>query len=196
MNRLLQGDVGSGKTVIAAMAALIAAENNKQTAFMAPTEVLARQHYKTFEKIFGLPAALLLGAKKGNEKKKILEKIASGKTKIIIGTHALIQKNVKFNNLALIVIDEQHRFGVNQRAGLVGRGQTQTNTQTNAENENKLLYQDLSYKIRGVIFDVRKNIGLGHKEIIYQKAVENELKKIDVTFEKEKTIDVIYGDQK
>jgi len=128
MNRLLQGDVGSGKTVIAAIAALIAAKNNKQTAFMAPTEVLARQHYKTLNKIFGslfkkwgVNIGLLLGATKGNEKKKLIDDIASGKIKIIIGTHALIQKNVIFDDLALIIIDEQHRFGVKQRADLSAR---------------------------------------------------------------------------
>lgn len=128
MNRLLQGDVGSGKTVIAAIAAIIAAKNNKQAAFMAPTEVLARQHFKTFNKIFGslcekwgIDIGLLLGATTGTEKKKLLINVASGKTQIVLGTHALIQKNVKFNDSALIVIDEQHRFGVKQRAELSAR---------------------------------------------------------------------------
>ncbi|MBI3046288.1 MAG: ATP-dependent DNA helicase RecG [Candidatus Harrisonbacteria bacterium] len=126
MNRLLQGDVGSGKTVIAALAAIFTAENNLQTAFMAPTEVLAGQHYRTISKIFpnfsdGI--ALLTAGKTELTPAKIsktllLKAIADGQVKIIIGTHAVIQKGVKFKNLALAIVDEQHRFGVKQRAAL------------------------------------------------------------------------------
>ena len=114
MNRLLQGDVGSGKTVVVAMAALLTAKNGLQVAMMAPTEVLANQHYKTLAKIFsplmdrwGLRLSLLTSAVK--------QEIGD----VIVGTHALIQKTVRFNNLALVVVDEQHRFGVEQRAALV-----------------------------------------------------------------------------
>lgn len=132
MNRLLQGDVGSGKTIVAGLAALITAVQGKQSVFMAPTEVLARQHYKTFLKFFpdfsegiGLITAgesrIFYGDGLENkiEKKNLIKKIAKGELKIIIGTHALIQKNIKFDNLAFVIVDEQHRFGVNQRATLV-----------------------------------------------------------------------------
>jgi len=138
MNRLLQGDVGSGKTVVVAIAALVAARNGKQTAFMAPTEVLARQHYKTLASIFGkfnVGIGLVTGSEtrafygEGLENKvtrgKIAEEIAGGKIKIIIGTHALIaqagktKKAIEFQDLALAIVDEQHRFGVEQRAALV-----------------------------------------------------------------------------
>lgn len=132
MNRLLQGDVGSGKTIVAALAALTAAKENKQSVFMAPTEILANQHYQTFIKFFpdfekGL-ALITSGEAKvfygdGLETKvkkaELLKEIALGKIKLIIGTHALIQKNIVFNDLVLVVIDEQHRFGVKQRAKLL-----------------------------------------------------------------------------
>lgn len=137
MNRLLQGDVGSGKTVIAALAALLAAKNNKQTAFMAPTEVLARQHYKTLQTIFnnaGVHIGLLTSSEarifygdcveKKKTKKELLSEVEDGTIGILIGTHALIvagskKKPVLFRDLALAIVDEQHRFGVEQRAALV-----------------------------------------------------------------------------
>ncbi|MDO8467093.1 MAG: ATP-dependent DNA helicase RecG [bacterium] len=137
MNRLLQGDVGSGKTVVAAVAALMSAQNGKQTAFMAPTEVLARQHYRTLCAIFKnypIGIGILTGSEsrafygEGMESKltrpKFLEEIAQDKIKIILGTHALIsevkgKKSLIFNDLALAIVDEQHRFGVDQRASLV-----------------------------------------------------------------------------
>lgn len=136
MNRLLQGDVGSGKTIVAALAALTAARENHQSVFMAPTEILAHQHYQTFIKFFpnfnkGL-ALLTSGQTKvfydeGLEteikKSELLKEIASGEIKIVIGTHALIQKGVIFNNLVFVVIDEQHRFGVKQRAELLKNSQ-------------------------------------------------------------------------
>jgi len=120
MNRLLQGDVGSGKTVIAAIAAILTAKHGKQTAILAPTEVLAQQHYRTITKLFKEfenEIEILTGGTK--QKKSLNEKIESGQIKIIIGTHAIIQKSVKFNNLALVIVDEQHRFGVEQRASLL-----------------------------------------------------------------------------
>ncbi len=137
MNRLLQGDVGSGKTIVAAIAAMVAAKpfgaaQGKQSAFMAPTEVLARQHYSTFKKFFGYfnkgiglltssEARVFYGDNLETEIKKseFVKKIYLGEIKIIIGTHALIQKNIKFKDLAFVVIDEQHRFGVKQRAELI-----------------------------------------------------------------------------
>jgi len=126
MNRLLEGDVGSGKTVVAAIAALEAMMAGYQTAILAPTEVLARQHFETFGKVlkgFSQKIGLLTNSEsrtfwKKNTKKNFLGKIRRGDIKILIGTHALIQKSVEFKNLALVIIDEQHRFGVNQRAYL------------------------------------------------------------------------------
>ncbi len=147
MNRLLQGDVGSGKTVVAAVAALIAAKNGKQTAFMAPTEVLARQHYKTLCTIFknhNLGIGILTGSEAraffgdGLESRitrpKFLEEAAKGTFKIILGTHALIsggagKKPLLFNDLALAIVDEQHRFGVDQRAALAKKGTTVGNAE-------------------------------------------------------------------
>lgn len=121
MNRLLQGDVGSGKTLVALMSMLIALDNKYQTCFMAPTEILANQHYETFKKMLkglDINIALLTGSAKMKERNLIHEKLKNGKLQILIGTHALIEDQVKFKNLGLIVIDEQHRFGVTQRARL------------------------------------------------------------------------------
>ena len=126
MNRLLEGDVGSGKTVVAAIAALEAMMAGYQTAILAPTEVLARQHFETFGKVlkgFSQKIGLFTNSEsrtfwKKNTRKNFLGKIKRGEIKILIGTHALIQKSVEFNKLALVIIDEQHRFGVNQRAYL------------------------------------------------------------------------------
>ncbi|OGI25205.1 MAG: ATP-dependent DNA helicase RecG [Candidatus Moranbacteria bacterium RBG_13_45_13] len=126
MNRLFEGDVGSGKTVVAAIAALEAMMAGYQTAIMAPTEVLARQHFETFGKVlkgFSQKVGLLTNSEsrtfwKKNTRKNFLGKIRRGEIKILIGTHALIQESVEFKNLALVIIDEQHRFGVEQRARL------------------------------------------------------------------------------
>lgn len=121
MNRLLQGDVGSGKTLVALMSMLLAIDNDFQTCLMAPTEILAQQHYETFKNFLNdmnVPVALLTGSTKTRERKKIQEHLKSNELKIIIGTHALIEEGVAFNNLGLVVIDEQHRFGVEQRSRL------------------------------------------------------------------------------
>ncbi|MPY69747.1 MAG: ATP-dependent DNA helicase RecG [Alphaproteobacteria bacterium] len=125
MLRLLQGDVGSGKTVVAFLAALRAVEAGGQAALMAPTEVLARQHFATIQKLaegVGLRCALLTGRDKGKARAAILERIRSGKTEIVIGTHALFQDDIAFSDLALAVVDEQHRFGVHQRLALSSKG--------------------------------------------------------------------------
>lgn len=127
MNRLVQGDVGSGKTIVAILALLMAACNGYQGALMAPTEVLATQHMETVTdliKKYDLPLApvLLVGSMKASEKKAAYELIKSGKVNLIIGTHALIQEKVEYKNLALVVTDEQHRFGVRQREALAGKG--------------------------------------------------------------------------
>lgn len=121
MNRLLQGDVGSGKTVVALCAMLLAVENGYQAALMAPTEILAEQHYFTCKRMLaGLPVnvAVLTSSTKVAVRKKILKELADGTLHILIGTHAVIQEDVKFHNLRLAVIDEQHRFGVKQRSRL------------------------------------------------------------------------------
>lgn len=229
MNRLLNGDVGSGKTIVAGIASLQAMNAGYQVSIMAPTEVLALQHYNNFCKLFkdDFNIALLTNSYKmfsschsaldakskfpinssvdsrfrGNDKgrKNILENLKSGKINLIIGTHSLIQKDIKFKNLALIIVDEQHRFGVAQRAylqqnieELINTDQTQTTTE---DYSNKLLYEDLTYKIRGAIFEVKKQLGLGHKENIYQKALEEELKKIKLSFKKEKSINIKYNNR-
>lgn len=125
MNRLLQGDVGSGKTVIAAVAMFAAARANAQAALMAPTEILAEQHYRGLSSLLaptGLEIALLTGSTPAAEKSVIYERLADGTIQIVVGTHALIQEAVNFSNLALAVIDEQHRFGVEQRGALRDKG--------------------------------------------------------------------------
>lgn len=121
MNRLLQGDVGSGKTLVALMVVLIALDNSFQTCLMAPTEILARQHYASINKFLdgmGLKVACLTGSSRAKERKKIHEQLLSGELDLLIGTHALIEDTVQFKNLGLVIIDEQHRFGVAQRAKL------------------------------------------------------------------------------
>jgi ATP-dependent DNA helicase RecG len=160
MNRLLQGDVGSGKTIVAALAALIAARNGFQTAFMAPTEILAHQHFETMKKVLGYfaeeknseggaPATLGLltaggaiihyadGLESRIPKKDFNAKIAEGANEvaIVFGTHALIQKSVSFKNLGLVVIDEQHRFGVSQRAELLTKTMTSAGATANAAEQ-------------------------------------------------------------
>jgi ATP-dependent DNA helicase RecG len=125
MNRLLQGDVGSGKTVVAALALVKAAANGYQGALMAPTEILAEQHYITFTgmlKGFGISVDLLSGSCTPGRKREIYERVKNGDTDIIIGTHALIQEGLEFARLGLVITDEQHRFGVRQRAVLASKG--------------------------------------------------------------------------
>ncbi|HNY05611.1 MAG TPA: ATP-dependent DNA helicase RecG [Candidatus Egerieousia sp.] len=127
MNRLLQGDVGSGKTLVAVLLALIAVDNGCQACIMAPTEVLANQHLASITKFLeptSATVALLTGSTKAKERKQILEDLATGKINIIVGTHALIEDRVQFRNLGFAVIDEQHRFGVDQRSRLWNKGTT------------------------------------------------------------------------
>ncbi|MGI6262406.1 MAG: ATP-dependent DNA helicase RecG [Succiniclasticum sp.] len=124
MNRLLQGDVGSGKTVLAALALAKAAENGYQGCIMAPTGILAQQHYDTLKSFFagtGVRLALLTSNTKASERKEILQGLADGSLQILIGTHAVLQEDVQFRNLSLVVTDEQHRFGVNQRGRLAAK---------------------------------------------------------------------------
>jgi ATP-dependent DNA helicase RecG len=125
MNRLLQGDVGAGKTIVALLAALVAMENGLQVAFMAPTEILAEQHYLSLRKLLEksrFQVALLTGATAGLRRRDLLARLAAGDVHLIVGTHALVQGTVAFRSLGLAVIDEQHRFGVVQRASLRSKG--------------------------------------------------------------------------
>lgn len=125
MHRLLQGDVGCGKTVVALMAGVYAAENKLQTAFMAPTELLAEQHFRNWHDSLldiGISSALITGSLLKRERRRIDNSISSGETEVIFGTHAVISESVKFKKLGLVIIDEQHRFGVMQRGKLIGKG--------------------------------------------------------------------------
>ena len=125
MHRLLMGDVGTGKTVVALFAMLLAVENDFQAALMAPTELLAEQHATTLEQLLAslsLRPELLLGRQSSAEKQAIRARLATGQARLVVGTHALMQESVSFHRLGLVVIDEQHRFGVEQRAALIGKG--------------------------------------------------------------------------
>jgi ATP-dependent DNA helicase RecG len=126
MLRLLQGDVGSGKTVVALLAAATVIEAKRQVAFMAPTEILARQHHATIAPLAetaGLRVAILTGRERGKERDDLLRRLAAGEIELVLGTHALFQDEVVFNDLALAIVDEQHRFGVHQRLALAQKGQ-------------------------------------------------------------------------
>ncbi len=125
MNRLLQGDVGSGKTIVALLAALVAMENGLQVAFMAPTEILADQHYISIRRLLEpsrFRVALLTGATQAKKRRELYAELAGGSVHLVVGTHALVQDPLSFHELGLVVIDEQHRFGVLQRAGLRAKG--------------------------------------------------------------------------
>ena len=124
MNRLLQGDVGAGKTIVALLAALVAMENGLQVAFMAPTEILAEQHFLNISRLLQpsrFRVALLTGATGAAARRTQLAEIEAGAIHLVVGTHALVQGDVRFHQLGLVVIDEQHRFGVLQRATLRAR---------------------------------------------------------------------------
>ncbi len=123
MLRLLQGDVGSGKTFVAVLAMLRAVEAGAQAALLAPTEILARQHYATLQRVSPVPVAFLSGNVKGAARRKILAGLANGTIAMVVGTHAIFQKSIAFHDLALAVIDEQHRFGVDQRLALTAKGE-------------------------------------------------------------------------
>lgn len=126
MLRLLHGDVGSGKTVVALIAAATVIEAGRQAALMAPTEILARQHHATISRLAaaaGIRLAILTGRERGREREDILTALAAGDIDLIVGTHALFQDNVAFHDLALAIVDEQHRFGVHQRLALTRKGE-------------------------------------------------------------------------
>ncbi|MBU2542390.1 GxxExxY protein [Patescibacteria group bacterium] len=229
MNRLLEGDVGSGKTVVAAMALYDAVLNGYQAVIMVPTEVLAFQHYESLCSLFGnsrvrislltrskfeifnLHKSISVPLKFENNfkflndkmtKKSVTSVINSGCVDIIVGTHALLTDKVSFKSLGLVIVDEQHRFGVEQRATLLRR-LTRTDAdergqieQKESDKNNDFLYEDITYNIRKCLFAVRKKLGLGHKEKIYQNALEEEFKKEGLKFEKEKIININYEGKK
>jgi len=122
MNRLVQGDVGSGKTVLAQYALFLAAQNNRQGVLMAPTDILARQHYQNMVKFFGNDVCLLTGKMSAAEKRTAYQRIQNGEVHIVVGTHAVLQQKVLFHDLAVVITDEQHRFGVHQRAVIAEKG--------------------------------------------------------------------------
>ena len=140
MHRLLQGDVGSGKTIVAALACLRAVESGAQAAVMAPTEILAEQHYRKFSDWLGplgIRVEWLTGSQSRKERKAALEAIASGESQIAVGTHALFQEEVQFGSLALAVVDEQHRFGVEQRLALRSKGEGRSKGKRRAPGESR-----------------------------------------------------------
>ena len=225
MGRLLEGDVGSGKTFVGATVAHAVLHSSKATAgtplqiaYMAPTEILARQHFESFVSYFkdtSVEIGLLTGSgclkfpsKSSGEiatsvsRAQLLKWLADGRVSIVIGTHALIQKTIQFANLALIIIDEQHRFGVKQRKAFARkrdaeeRGSDAEKIQTPLSTKEPLLYEDLTFKIREAVFTVRKELGLGHKEIIYQKALAIEFEKLGLPFTQEQQLPVIYNGKK
>ncbi|HTN44757.1 MAG TPA: ATP-dependent DNA helicase RecG [Flavipsychrobacter sp.] len=171
MNRLLQGDVGSGKTIVALMTMLLALDNGFQACLMAPTEILAQQHYQGIHSLLEamhIPVALLTGSIKGRERKDILKALADGSIHVVIGTHALIENAVQFHNLGMAVIDEQHRFGVNQRARLWAKNEKAPHvlvmTATPIPRTLAMtLYGDLDVSVIDELPPGRKEIVTGHR---------------------------------
>lgn len=187
MNRLLQGDVGSGKTVVAVLASSMAISDGYQVAFMAPTEILAEQHYLAIHKAFddmGVPVAFLRG-NMGAERSAVLEGIMTGRILVVAGTHALIRKDVVFNNLGLVIIDEQHRFGVIQRKALkekAGSPDLLVMTATPIPRTlSMVVYGDLDVSVIDEVPEGRKKVATKvyldkDKGIVY-RLIEDELKK-------------------
>jgi ATP-dependent DNA helicase RecG len=188
MNRLLQGDVGSGKTIVALMSMLIAIDNGYQACIMAPTEILAQQHAETIGKYLSgmnVNVALLTGSIKTKQRKHLLEELENGNIKILIGTHALIEDKVTFKNLGLVVIDEQHRFGVEQRARLQtkmtdSRGTSHVLVMTATPIPRTLamtLYGDLDVSVIDEMPPGRKLVKTVHRKDTNRLAVWGFLKK-------------------
>ncbi|MEK7501125.1 MAG: GxxExxY protein, partial [Patescibacteria group bacterium] len=223
---------GSGKTVVAAIAALNTASQGYQTAFLAPTEILAIQHFKTLTELLkdhSLKIGLLTSSQNkifdpqtqnegpkikrslnfrtsdesdkpdssDSDKKELINQIAEGKIHIVIGTHALIQKKVSFANLALVVVDEQHRFGVEQRAQLV-RGQMQTDAIRDPKHPNtseqepreKIVEKELSYKLAGIFFEIQRGLGRFCRERQYADLLANKLEQAGIKFSREQSIEI------
>ncbi len=229
MSRLLEGDVGSGKTAVAATVAFAVAMSkplgqdfgNLQVAYMAPTEILAKQHFVSFIELFShlpIKIGLLTGSgcyiypSKEDETKptsisrgQLLKWVANGEIPILIGTHSLIQKSIKFKHLALVIIDEQHRFGTHQRKSLVQRiphKLPETQTAQNKNNEvliapsNKLSQRDIIYIIRSIANSLYKELGNNREQSDYSVAVNRELVKREISITKGIEIDVFYRNKK
>ncbi|MDE6181639.1 MAG: ATP-dependent DNA helicase RecG, partial [Eubacteriales bacterium] len=184
MNRLIQGDVGSGKTAIAQIVTYMAIKNGHQVAIMAPTDVLASQHFEGFKKIFeklGFNCVFLSGNQKKKEKKQAYELIENGEANIVIGTHAIIQEQVIFKNLGLVVTDEQHRFGVKQREVLTSKGNnphTLVMTATPIPRTLALiLYGDLDISTINQLPPGRQKIDTSYVNSTYYPRIYNFLKK-------------------
>ena len=186
MNRLVQGDVGSGKTMVAAAAAYCAARNGRQSALMAPTEILAEQHFSSLYKLFeplGITVGLLTGSQTVKQKRLIRERIAAGEVQVTVGTHALLTDATQFENLGLVIADEQHRFGVAQRSKLSAKGEDPHLLVMSATPIPRtlalLMYGDLevsilvneSYRPRINAF-IRKHVAQGHQCFVVCPAVE------------------------
>ncbi|USN48961.1 MAG: ATP-dependent DNA helicase RecG [Pseudobdellovibrionaceae bacterium] len=177
MHRLVQGDVGSGKTMVALMSAVYAVENGYQVALMVPTEILAEQHFKNaqkFLKSLGIKVGLLTGQLKLSEHRQVCEQLASGEIQICVGTHALIQKEVDFKNLGLVIVDEQHRFGVAQRQELKAKGASHFLVMTATPIPRTLamtVYGDLDVSIID-------ELPPGRQPILTRKAFENKRPKV------------------
>lgn len=206
MNRLLEGDVGSGKTVVAAIAALNCMAQRYQVVLMAPTEILAHQHFKTISKI--LPQKYTLAMVTGStsqiyskklhdfipiSRQKLQKRLLEGTVDIVIGTHALIskkaQKSLVFKNLALAIVDEQHRFGVEQRATLT-RNPNNTKTPELPERNEKIIEKELSYQLNGIFFEIQRELGRYGRERQYSDAFEKKLAERGMPFRREQPIDV------
>ena len=202
MNRLVQGDVGSGKTIVAIISMFVMKLNNYQSALMAPTEILAHQHYENMKKLFegyDIKISEILGSTTKQEKNRIKEDLANGKIDMIVGTHALIQDDIIFNNLGLIITDEQHRFGVNQRSNLRNKGnmpdvlylsatpipRTYALTiygdmdisiiKTRPEGRKEIITKvKNNSEIKSVLFKMKEELESGHQIYIVSPLIENE----------------------
>ncbi len=184
MNRLIQGDVGSGKTAVAAAVMYSAVKNGYQAAMMAPTEILAQQHFASLSELFkasGLRLALLTGSTKANEKREIKAALMDGEIDIIIGTHALIQNDVEFKKLALVVTDEQHRFGVEQRANLAMKGDNPHMLVMSAtpipRTLGLIIYGDLNISVLDELPAGRQKIRTDVVDSTYHERIYNFIKK-------------------
>lgn len=183
MNRLLQGDVGSGKTAVAAALMYNAVKNGFQSALMAPTEVLANQHFKTLSNFFGddINIELLTGSVTARNKRIIREKLQSGECDIVVGTHAIIQNDVEFNNLGLVITDEQHRFGVGQRASLSNKGNNPHTLVMSATPIPRtlamMIYGDLDISVLDELPKGRQPIKTYHVPTSYHERIYNFIRK-------------------
>ena len=183
MNRLLQGDVGSGKTLVAMFAAYLAAKNGYQAAIIAPTEILAKQHYETATKLFGAETVAYYSASvKGFDKHLALANIRFGKAKIIIGTHSIISDSVEFENLSVAIVDEQHRFGVEQRAKLKQKGNNPDILVMSAtpipRSLSLVIFGDLDISVineRPKLSKIQTNIVLPQKQVDMWKYIDSKI---------------------